>query len=102
MDILWRSVLLAGIGSTFVVRGFGIALVRHWSSCPSSFGSSPAAGGTRLGVRLLQLSFRLLISVVCVFHLFAFVFRSSLPDVLSRPGFDKKLDLMSLLRYKAY
>jgi len=30
--------------------------------------------------------------------LFGFVFRSSLPDVFSRPGFDKKLDLMSPLR----
>ena len=33
--------------------------------------------------------------------LFAFVFRSSLPDVLSRPGFDKKLLLMSPLRYES-
>ena len=37
----------------------------------------------------------------CVFRLFAFVFHSSLPDVLSRPGFDKKLDLMSPLRYES-
>jgi len=33
--------------------------------------------------------------------LFVFVFRLSLPDVLSRPGFDKKLDLMSWLRYES-
>jgi len=29
---------------------------------------------------------------------FAFIFRSRLPDVLSRSGFDKKFDLMSPLR----
>ena len=41
-------------------------------------------GRTRLGVRLLQLSFCLLVTV-------AFVFRSGLPDVLGRPGFDKEV-----------
>jgi len=33
--------------------------------------------------------------------LFVFVFHSSLPNVLSRPGFDKKLDLMSRLRHES-
>ena len=36
-----------------------------------------------------------------IFRLLAFVFRSSFPNVLSRSGFDKKLDLMSLLRYES-
>jgi len=98
VDILWRSVLPVGICSTFVVRGFDVALARHWSFYPLSFGSSPMVGGTSLGVRLLRLSSRPLVIVVCVFHLFAFVFRSSFPDVLSRSGFDKKLLLMSPLR----
>jgi len=33
--------------------------------------------------------------------LFAFMFHSYLPDVLGCPGFDKKLDLMSRLRYES-
>jgi len=91
VDNFWRNVLLVGIDNMFVVRGFDIALARHQSFYPLSSGSLSTVGGTRLGVRLFHLSFRLLAAVACVNYYFAFVFRSSLPDVLGRLGFDKKV-----------
>ena len=64
-------------------------------------GLSSEVGETSLGVRLFRLSFRPLVVGSVRLPLFAFVFRLSFPDVLSRPGFDKKLDLMSPLRYES-
>ena len=39
---------------------------------------------------------------MCVFHLFTFIFHLCLPNMLSRLGFERKLDLMSLLRFKSH